>query len=94
MPQTPQSEDSMGKKEKEYEYDIAMIPDYYIGKVYGYEARKIIEDYQLSYNIGTAITYLLRSSNKHDDPTNDLIKAINHLHYELDIIKNKLSGGG
>ena len=35
------------------------IPNYYIGKVYGYEARKIIEDYNLSYNVGNAVTYLL-----------------------------------
>ena len=32
------------------------IPNYYIGSVYGYEARKVVEDWSLSYNIGTAVT--------------------------------------
>ena len=65
------------------------IPKYYIGSVYGYEARKIIEDYNLSYNIGTAVSYLLRADNKHTDPEECIKKAINHLYFELDAIKNK-----
>ena len=32
------------------------IPEYYIGKKYGYEARKVVEDYELSYNVGTAVS--------------------------------------
>lgn len=40
------------------------IPNYYIGSVYGYEARKVVEDWSLSYNIGTAVTYLLRCGKK------------------------------
>jgi len=60
------------------------IPEYYIGKKYGYEARKIVEDYELSYNLGTAVSYLLRADRKHDTPVNDIRKAINHLHFELD----------
>jgi hypothetical protein len=60
------------------------IPEYYIGKKYGYEARKIVEDYELSYNLGTAVSYLLRADRKHDTPINDIRKAINHLHFELD----------
>ena len=42
------------------------IPNYYVGNTYGYEARKVVEDWDLSYNVGTACTYLLRSSYKHD----------------------------
>ena len=45
---------------------MTRIPNYYIGKVHGYEARKIIEDYELNYNIGTAVTYLLRANRKHE----------------------------
>ena len=30
------------------------IPNYYIGSVYGYEARRVIEDWDLSYNVGNA----------------------------------------
>ena len=32
------------------------IPNYYIGNTYGYEARKVVEDWDLSYNVGTAVT--------------------------------------
>ena len=64
------------------------IPEYYIGKKYGYEERKIVEDYELSYNIGTAVSYLLRSDRKHDTPIQDIRKAISHLHFELDKLHN------
>ena len=33
----------MNKKER------IEVPNYYIGSVYGYEARKVIEDWNLSY---------------------------------------------
>jgi len=42
-------------------YKVNKIPNYYIGEVYHYECRKIIEDYNLSYNIGSAVAYLLRA---------------------------------
>ena len=64
------------------------IPNYYIGSTYGYEARKVCEDWELSYNIGTAVTYLLRSSYKHDSPYDCIQKAINHLQFELDKLNN------
>ena len=64
------------------------IPNYYIGNTYGYEARKVVEDWDLSFNIGTAVTYLLRSSFKHDSPFEDIQKAINHLNFELDKLNN------
>ena len=65
---------------------MTKIPEYYIGKKYGYEARKIIDDYNLSYNVGTAVSYLLRSDRKHKSPLQDIKKAINHLQFELDKI--------
>ena len=64
------------------------IPKYYVGKKYGYEARKIVEDYELSYNVGTAVSYLLRSDRKHETPVQDIRKAISHLHFELDKLQN------
>ena len=64
------------------------IPDYYIGKTYKYEARKVIEDFDLSYNLGTATSYILRSSRKHKSPERCIEKAIAHLQFELDLIKN------
>lgn len=71
-----------------------MTPEYYKGKTHGYEASKVIEDFQAdSYNIGTAITYLLRAGKKkyvNDNETDsreaDIRKAIDHLHFELNRI--------
>ena len=60
------------------------IPSYYIGKHHKYEARKVIEDFDLTYNIGTAVTYLLRANRKHDTPTECIKKAIAHLEFELE----------
>ena len=63
------------------------IPNYYIGKRYKIEARKVIEDFDLTYNTGTAVTYLLRSERKHASPIECIQKAINHLEFELDKLK-------
>jgi len=59
-------------------------PHYYTGKRYKYSARKVVEDFDLSYNIGTAVTYLLRANRKHESPIDDIEKAINHLQFELE----------
>ena len=64
------------------------IPTYYIGKTYKIEARKVVEDFELTYNIGTAVTYLLRAKRKHKSPVDCIKKAIAHLEFELDKIKN------
>ena len=62
------------------------IPSYYKGR-YGYMAKDVVSNFDLSYNIGTAVTYLLRAKNKHQDGgVEDIRKAINHLHFELDRI--------
>ena len=64
------------------------IPSYYKGRN-GYMAKDVVSNFDLSYNIGTAVTYLLRAKNKHQDGgVEDIRKAINHLHFELDRIYN------
>ena len=66
------------------------IPKYYKGKN-GYMAKDVVSNFNLSYNIGTAVTYLLRSKNKHNDGgVEDIRKAINHLHFELDRLYDAL----
>tara|TARA_R100000734_G_scaffold19149_2_gene18623 strand:- start:2340 stop:2582 length:243 start_codon:yes stop_codon:yes gene_type:complete len=65
------------------------MPNYYIGKYYGYEARKVCEDFELPYHIATATTYLLRCERKHGDPTECIQKAINHLEFQLEYLKTK-----
>ena len=70
------------------------IPEYYKGKN-GYMAKDVVSNFDLSYNIGTAVTYLLRSKNKHDDGgVEDIRKAINHLHFELERLESKTLTGG
>ena len=63
------------------------IPSYYIGRRYKIEARKVIEDFDLSYNVGTACSYLMRANKKHKSPIECIQKAINHLEFELDKLK-------
>ena len=62
------------------------IPYYYIGNN-GYEARKVVSGFDLSYNIGTATTYLLRCEKKHATPVECIKKAIAHLEFELEKIE-------
>jgi len=71
-------------------------PRYYLGKRYGYEASKVIEDFNLGYNLGNAVTYLLRAGKKvyvNDSSRASMIadieKTINHLNFELDKLYNE-----
>ena len=60
------------------------IPEYYKGNN-GYMAKDVVGNFSLTYNIGTATTYLLRAGKKEGNPAEqDIRKAINHLHFELD----------
>ena len=82
--------ETMSPIELEEDYKKKPEPSYYSGKKYGYSARKVVEDFQPdSYNIGTAISYLLRAGHKPNNPIEqDIQKAINHLHFELDRLHN------
>jgi|TARA_R100001460_G_C3527146_1_gene173144 hypothetical protein len=65
---------------------MSTTPKYYIGKHKRIEAFDVVLDFQAdNYNLGTAITYLLRAGKKPDNPiTQDIQKAIAHLQKELD----------
>jgi hypothetical protein len=65
------------------ELGLDRVPEYYKGKN-GYEARKVCDNFDLSYHIGTAVTYLLRSKRKHESPIECLQKAINHIQFEIE----------
>ena len=72
----------MTKKE---DYKSHPEPTYYSGTKYGYSARRVVEDFELGYNTGTAVSYLLRAGKKEGNSAEqDIQKAINHLHFELD----------
>ena len=75
-----------------YETMKKEIPEYYKGKN-GYMAKDVISNFELSYNVGTAVTYLLRANRKHDTPIDDIRKAIHHLHFELDVLTSKTRTG-
>ena len=82
--------ENMPPIELDIDYKKTPEPTYYSGKKYGYSARKVVEDFQPdSYNLGTAISYLLRAGHKPDNSAaQDIQKAINHLHFELERLHN------
>ena len=65
------------------------VPEYYKGKE-GYEARKVCDNFDLTYHLATATSYILRAYHKHDTPIEDITKAIAHLEFELEKIKREL----
>ena len=66
--------------------EMSKTPKYYIGKHKRIEAFDVVLDFQEdNYNLGTAITYLLRAGKKPNNPiTQDIKKAIAHLERELE----------
>ena len=63
-----------------------MTPKYYIGKTLKIEAKDVVMDFQAdNYNLGTALTYIMRAGKKPHNPIcDDIRKAIAHLNFELD----------
>ena len=66
--------------------EMSKTPTYYIGKTLGIEAKDVVMDFQPdNYNLGTALTYLMRAGKKPNNPiTQDIRKAIAHLEFELE----------
>ena len=64
------------------------VPEYYKGKN-GYQARKVCDNFDLTYHLATATTYILRAYKKHDTPIDCIKKAIAHLEFELEKINQK-----
>ena len=65
---------------------MSKTPNYYIGKTLGIAAKDVVMDFQPdNYNLGTALTYLMRAGKKPNNPiTQDIKKAIAHLKFELE----------
>lgn len=80
-PKMKMTKDQLGLKDNR-------IPEYYKGKN-GYEARKVCDNFNLTYHMATATTYILRAYKKHDTPVDCIKKAIAHLQFELDKIKDE-----
>lgn len=88
----------MSKSKYYYDYtrnqdvisDEVETPNYYKGIFKGIKANEVIDDYLLTYNLGTAVTYLLRAGKKPNNPKKqDIQKAIDHLNFELELIKKQ-----
>tara|TARA_R110002020_G_scaffold147433_1_gene322781 strand:+ start:725 stop:1000 length:276 start_codon:yes stop_codon:yes gene_type:complete len=71
-----------------YPIDDKRVPEYYKGKE-GYQARKVCDNFDLTYHLATATTYILRAYKKHDTPVDCIKKAIAHLEFELEKINEK-----
>ncbi len=66
-------------------------PHYYNQHPAGIECYRIVQEF--SYNCGTAMAYIWRAEYKHETPIEDLMKAREHLTFEIErltAIKNKL----
>ncbi len=58
-------------------------PNYYNG-LNDYTAKQVVDNFELNYHLGTAVTYILRAYKKHKTPNQDLQKAIDHLTFEIE----------
>ena len=68
--------------------DNKKVPAYYLGRN-GLMAKDVIWQFDLSYNVGTCVSYCLRSKRKHNDGgIEDLKKAIAHLQFEIEQLEN------
>jgi hypothetical protein len=82
---------------KKLDYKKVTQPHYYTGNVYGYSAKDIIDDFGLNSWTSQAVQYILRSGKKEGSPPEqDIQKAINVLHFELDRLykKSTIKTGG
>lgn len=62
-------------------------PKYYENKK-KYDVIDVIQDYELNFNRGNIIKYIIRAGKKNDE-TEDLQKAFEYLKREINFIKNK-----
>ncbi len=64
-----------------------MAPHYYVRN--DIEAAKVIEAFELTWNVGNAVAYLLRAGKKTPDPLEDLKKAYAHIGREIALLESK-----
>jgi hypothetical protein len=76
------------------ELGILEIPGYYKGHN-NYTAREVCDNFDLSYHIATATTYLIRAGKKTEEGMSndnkkieDLKKAIHHIQFEIEKVIN------
>lgn len=66
--------------------DIKNAPHYEDGRKY--KPRKVIRDWGLNFNLGSAVKYIARAGRK-DDIIKDLKKAIEYIQFEIEAIEEE-----
>lgn len=64
--------------------DMVNHPPHYGGEDNPYEAIKVIEAWDLNFNLGNAVKYISRVGRKNNDPVEDLRKAVWYLNREIE----------
>ena len=67
--------------------ESASHPEYYGGEENPYEAIKVIEAWDLNFNLGNVLKYINRAGKKSEDPIKDLEKAVDYLGFEVKRMK-------
>ena len=75
--------------QKSDDYKKEPQPKYYKGNIHGYTVKDIVDDFELGSWTAQAVQYILRAGKKENNTAKqDIQKAINVLHFELDRIHN------
>lgn len=73
--------------ENKENFDVVKNPAHYCkGRIY--EPRKVIHDWDLNFNLGSAVKYIARAGRK-KDAIEDLKKAIQYIEFELEEMESK-----
>ena len=73
--------DNYIKEKAERELEIRRPNHYCAGRKY--EPKDVIRDWDLGFNLGSAVKYLSRAGRKTCDPREDLAKAIQFIEFEI-----------
>jgi hypothetical protein len=66
----------------------AINPNHYRLSRSGQQPHHVVEDFNLTYNVGTSLVYLLRAGKKEISTyEEDIRKAMRHLEFELESVK-------
>jgi hypothetical protein len=68
--------------------DIKNAPHYEDGRKY--KPRKVIRDWGLNFNLGSAVKYIARAGRK-DDIIKDLKKAIEYIQFEIEALEEDMA---
>lgn len=74
-------------------YEYINHPSHYGGENNPYEAIKVIQAWDLDFELGSAVKYISRAGKKPNESSlRDLRKAKQYLEFEIDKIERRLSG--